>query len=282
VRLSVITDEISQDVDHALEVCEDLGIRTVELRAIGSANVVSHDQSSLQRVKTSLEDRGFDVCAISSPFLKCHLYGNGTPQGAIHFASPASREEQWDVLERALNVARLLGAPVVRAFSFWRVPDPASVREEVVRALVQAVKRAQEAGLKLALENEHECNVGTGAEAGWILGRISSPSFGLVWDPGNEAMLGSKPFPAGYSHVRGRVSHVHLKDVDDEGDWTKMGTGTIDYLGQVRALAEDGYAGALSLETHYEAPVGGLEGATRESVTAIRALCEQAGVELSS
>jgi L-ribulose-5-phosphate 3-epimerase len=263
-------------------VCEDLGVKTVELRAIGGANVVSHDQSSLQRVKTSLEDRGFDVCAISSPFLKCHLYGNGTPQGAMHFASPASREEQWDILERALSVARLLGAPVVRAFSFWRVPDPTSVREEVVRALVQAVKRAQEAGLKLALENEHECNVGTGAEAGWILGRISSPFFGLVWDPGNEAMLGSKPFPSGYSHVRGRVAHVHLKDVDDEGNWSKVGTGTIDYLGQIRALAEDGYAGALSLETHYEAPGGGPEGATRESVATIRALCEQADVELSS
>jgi len=92
VRLSVITDEISQDVDHALEVCEDLGIRTVELRAIGGANVVSHDQSSLQRVKATLEDRGFDICAISSPFLKCNLYGDGTPQGAMHFASPASRE----------------------------------------------------------------------------------------------------------------------------------------------------------------------------------------------
>lgn len=282
MRLSVITDEISQDIDHALEVCEDLGIRTVELRSIGGANVVSHDQSSLRRVKTSLEDRGFDVCAISSPFLKCHLYGNGTPQGAMHFASPASREEQWDVLERALGVARLLGAPVVRAFSFWRVPDPTSVREEVVQALAQAVKRAQAAGLKLALENEHECNVGTGAEAGWILGRISSPSFGLVWDPGNEAMIGSKPFPSGYSHVRGRVAHVHLKDVDDEGNWTKVGTGTIDYRGQLRALAEDGYAGALSLETHYEAPGGGPEGATRESVATIQALCEQAGVRLSS
>jgi sugar phosphate isomerase/epimerase len=122
VRLSIITDEISQDLDCALEVCEDLGVRMVELRAIGGANVVSHDQSSLQRVKTTLDDKGFDVCAISSPFLKCHLYGDGPPQGAMHFASPASREEQRDVLERALNVARLLGAPVVRAFSFWRVP----------------------------------------------------------------------------------------------------------------------------------------------------------------
>jgi L-ribulose-5-phosphate 3-epimerase len=207
VRLSIITDEIFQDLDHALEVCEDLGVRTVELRAIGGANVISHDQSSLQRVKTTLEGKGFDVCAISSPFLKCHLYGDGTPQGAMHFASPASREEQWDVLERALNVARLLGAPVVRAFSFWRAPDPASVSGEVVRALVQAAERAQEAGLKLGLENEHECNVGTGAEAGWVLDRIPSPSFGLVWDPGNEAMMGSKAFPDGYSYVRDRVIH---------------------------------------------------------------------------
>lgn len=140
-----------------------------------------------------------------------------------------------------MNVAHLLGAPVVRAFSFWRVPDPASVREEVVKALAEAVERVQEAGLKPALENEHECNVGAGAEAGWILGRISSPAFGLIWDPGNEAMLGSEPFSGGYSHVRGRVTHLHLKDVDVEGNWTKVGTGIIDYPGQLRALAEDGY-----------------------------------------
>ena len=282
MHLSVITDEISQDLDYALEVCEDLEVSTVELRAIGGANVVSHDQGNLQRIKATLENGGFEVCAISSPFLKCHLYGNGTRQGAMHFASPASREEQWDVLERSLSVARLLGAPVVRAFSFWRVPDSASVREEVVQALAEAVERVQEAGLKLALENEHECNVGTGAEAGWILGRISSPAFGLIWDPGNEAMMGSAPFPGGYSHVRGRVTHVHLKDVDDERNWTKVGAGIIDYPGQLRALAEDGYAGALSLETHYEAPSGRPEGATRESVAAIQTLCEQAGVELNS
>ena len=281
MRLSVITDEISQDLAAALGVCEDEGVGTLELRAVGGANIISHDQSSLKRIKATLEDRDFDVCAISSPFLKCHLYGNGTPQGALHFASPASREEQWNVLERTLNVARLLDAPVVRAFSFWRVPDPASVREELVRTLVQAAERAQEAGLKLGLENEHECNVGTGAEAGWVLDRV--PSLGLVWDPGNEAMMGSgsEPFPGGYSHVRGRVAHVHLKDVDDRGNWTKVGTGIIDFPGQLRALAEDGYAGVMSLETHYEIPDGGPEGATRESVAALRALCAQAGVDLS-
>ena len=282
MRLSVITDEISQDLEAALGVCEDLGVRTVELRAVSGANIVSHGQRSLEQIKATLEDRAFDVCAISSPFLKCHLYGDGAPRGATHFAAPATREEQWDVLERSLNAARLFGAPVVRAFSFWRVPYPASVRGEIVRVLAEAAERAQEAGLELALENEHECNVGTGAEARLMLDLIHSPSFGLVWDPGNEAMMGSEPFPGGYSHVRGRVTHVHLKDVDVEGNWTKVGTGIIDYPGQLRALAEDGYAGVLSLETHYEIPGSGLEGATRESIAAIQALCEQAGVELSS
>lgn len=282
MRLSVITDEISQDLEAALGVCEDSGVGTVELRAVGGANIVSHDRRSLERIKATLEDGGFDVCAVSSPFLKCHIHGDGAPRGAMHLAAPASREEQWDVLERSLSVARLLGAPVVRAFSFWRVPDPASVRGEVVRVLSEAVEQTQEAGLELGLENEHECNVGTGAETRWVLDLIPSPSFGVVWDPGNEAMMGSEPFPGGYSHVRGRVTHVHLKDVDDEGNWTKVGTGIIDYPGQLRALAEDGYAGVLSLETHYEIPGGGLGGATRESVAAIRTLCEQAGVKLSS
>jgi L-ribulose-5-phosphate 3-epimerase len=189
VRLSVITDEISQDLERALEVCEDLELRTVELRAVGDHNIVSHDQSSLQRIKSTLDARGFDVCAISSPFLKCHLY-DGSPQGATHYAVPASREEQWDVLERSLSVACLLGAPVVRAFSFWRVPDPESVYEEVVQTLAEATERTQKAGLMLALENEHTCNVGTGAEAGWVLGRIPTHSFGVIWDPGNEAMMG--------------------------------------------------------------------------------------------
>jgi hypothetical protein len=81
VRLSVITDEISQDLESALGVCEDSGVGTVELRAVGGANIISHDQSSLKRIKATLEDRDFDVCAISSPFLKCHLQGDGPPGG---------------------------------------------------------------------------------------------------------------------------------------------------------------------------------------------------------
>src|SRR5918994_3174511 len=270
MRLCLITDEISQDLAHALDVCEAEEVSTIELRAVHEANVVSHNDDRLEEIKTMIDDRGFRVGAIASPFLKCHLHGDGDSQGATHFAVPASREEQWDTLERSFEVARLFEAPLVRSFSFWRVPDPQDVRDEVASVIAEAAKRTGAAGLTLGIENEHTCNLATGAETRWVLDRVPSPALGVIWDPGNEAVMDFEPFPGGYEQVRDRVVHVHLKDADENGNWTKMGTGIIDYTGQFRALAEDGYAGLLSLETHYEIPDGGAEKATRESLAAIR------------
>ena len=280
MRLCVITDEISQDLAHALDVCAEEGVSTVELRAVGGANIVSHDDGSLEKIGAMLDRRGLCVGAIASPFFKCHLRGEGAPEGATHFAAPASREEQWEILERSFEVARLFGARIVRSFSFWRVPDPSGVRDEVAGVISEAARRTDEAGLTLGLENEHACNVATGAEARWVLDRAASPALGVILDPGNEAAMGSEPFPGGYEQVRGRVVHVHLKDMDVDGNWTRMGAGVIDYAGQFHALARDGYDGLLSLETHYELPDGGAEKATRESLAAIRTLCEEAGIRL--
>jgi L-ribulose-5-phosphate 3-epimerase len=280
MRLCIITDEISQDLAHALDVCEHEGVSTIELRAVHEANIVSHNDDSLEEIKAMIDGRGLDVGAIASPFLKCHLRGDGDPQGATHFAAPASRVEQWNILERSFEVARLFEAPLVRSFSFWRVPDPQDVRDEVAEVIAEAAKRTRAAGLTLGIENEHACNLATGAETRWVLDRVPTPALGVIWDPGNEAVMGSEPFPGGYEQVRDRVVHVHLKDADESGNWTEMGTGVIDYVGQFRALVEDGYEGLLSLETHYELPDGGAEKATRESFAAIRCLCDEAGIRL--
>ncbi|MDQ4127453.1 MAG: sugar phosphate isomerase/epimerase, partial [Actinomycetota bacterium] len=271
-----------QDLARALDVCEDEGVGTVELRAVGGLNIVSHDDDSLEEIWAMLDRRGFRVGAIASPFLKCHLQGEGVPEGATHFAAPASRAEQWSILDRSFEVARLFGAPLVRGFSFWRLPDPEAVREEVAAVIVEAAERTGTAGLTLGIENEHACNLATGAETRWVLDRAPSPTLGVIWDPGNEAVMDSEPFPGGYEQVRGRIVHVHLKDADEHGNWTKMGSGIIDYAGQFRALAEDGYEGLLSLETHYEVPDGGAEKATRESLAAIRGLCKEAGIRLGA
>ncbi len=279
MHLSIVTDEITQDIAHALQVCQDLNVDTVELRGVHGKNIVFHESESLQEIRALLRQKGMRVCAIASPFLKCPLWLDETKTGVDRIKNE-EEAEQWRILQRSFELADFFGAPLVRTFSFLRVADPTSVREIVLNVLSEAVQRTEAAGLKLIIENEHACNIATGEETGWLLQRITSENFGVTWDPGNEAILGSRAFPEGYEHVRKRVLHVHLKDVDQNLHWAIIGKGTIDFVGQLRALAEDSYTGMLSLETHYVHPDGGLERATRESMAALRIAIQQAGITL--
>ena len=284
MRLSVITDEISQDLDHALAVCQELGIRTVELRGVDGLNIVFQPRAQQEIIANKIRDAGMSVCSIASPFLKCHLWGTTErttlPEGGFGSTAFDTYDQQFAILQQSFEAAYLLDAPLVRAFAFWRLTDPASVREQILPILEDATARTAQAGLRLALENEYACNIGTGAEARWYFDHLPSIAIGLIWDPGNEIMLSPRPYPDGYAAIKDRVIHVHLKDGVDQ-HFVKMGTGAIDYVGQFRALAADGYDGALSLETHYALPDGGTEAASRESISAIRDLCNRAGVELT-
>lgn len=271
MRLAVITDEISPDLGTALGVCAELGVRTADLRVVGDESVVLAGAAEVAAIRALLERAGVAVAAISSPFLKCDLWAESDADGPVARA-------QWDLFERSLAVAQALGAPVVRAFSCWRVADPAAARPAILAALDTAARRATAAGLRLALENEHTCNVATGVETRWYLDRL--PALSVLWDPGNEAAFGSAPFPAGYDAVRGRVAHVHVKDVAADGTFTRAGAGTIPYADQVRALAADGYDGALTVETHHDLD-GSRVAATRAALLALRDLCAQAGVALA-
>lgn len=282
-RLGVITDEISEDFDHALAVCQELDIRDIELRSIWGKSIVDHDEATVKRIEDAVHRGDFRVACIASPFLKCHVNNEGAATGNTHSATEKSREEHWGILDRSLELAAQFDAPIVRAFSFWRVDDPLSVRDEILDILTVATEHVSAAGKRLGLENEYACNVATGEESRWMLERIPNLAFGLIWDPGNEAALGSNPFPAGYDCVKDRIHHVHLKDpvaIELNAKFTQMGDGAIDYAGQFGALARDRYEGVLSLETHYKID-GDPEPATRACADATRRLAREAGLALN-
>lgn len=282
-RPGVITDEISEDLEHALAVCRDLDIRDIELRSVWNTSIVELPDDELRRLEGLVRKGGFSTCGIASPFLKCHISGEGEATGRTHSASSTTREQQWDVLARSLEVAERLDAPLVRAFSFWRVDDPPSVRDDILETLRDATKRVADAGRLLGLENEHACNIATGREAAWYLDRIPDRVLGLIWDPGNIAALGVQPTADEFRAVEGRIHHVHLKDavsLDEADGFTVLGEGVVDWPMQLRLLAGAGYDGVLSLETHFDLD-GGREAATRACDAALRAIATDAGMDLA-
>jgi L-ribulose-5-phosphate 3-epimerase len=283
-QLSVITDEISQDLGHAAEVAaREFGVGFVELRGLWNKNIVNLDAKEVAEAKSVLAKHGLKVTDIASPLFKVDWpaapKSKYSPKGAAYGAS-FSFEQQDEVLERAAAMAAEFSTNKVRMFDFWRLADVRPYREAMDGKLREFAAKAAKKNLVLVLENEYECNTATGPESARTLAAVPNGNFFLNWDPGNAARLGDKAFPEGYALLpKQRIGHMHLKDVKHtpEGfDWECMGRGIIDYVAQFRAMMQDGYRGTMSLETHWNG-AGNMEESTRQSMAGTKELLRKAG-----
>jgi len=284
-KLSVLTDEISQDLGRACEVASrEFGLGLVELRAMHNKNVMSWDAHDIAEAKSILAKYNLRVSEIASPIFKTDW--PGAPKSPFspknpQFGADFTYEQQDELIERAVDLARALDTRYIRIFDFWRLDDQTPHRKAIDDRVREASIKVGRKGVTFTLENELACNTATGAEAGRLLGAIREKSLMLNWDPGNARARGENAFPDGYAKIpKDRIAHMHLKDVVDLGngktEWAPMGKGVIDYVGQFRALRRDGYTGPLSLETHWRLKGGTPEESTRQSMAGLKDLLQRA------
>lgn len=261
---AAITDEFStDDLGIALGAMAELGMTGAELRVVSGKNILDLTDDEVARARAQVEAHGMRVLSIASPLLKCVL-PDGPPVDERFqqdvFGSAYTFEDQPRLTRRAFEVARQAGAKVIRVFSYWRTIEPQREYDRIARALRELADQALEYGLIIGLENEHACNVGTGAEAARMLRAVDHPALKLIWDPANAFVLGETPYPAGYAALPAdRIVHVHAKDCVMSGQkpvWGPLGEMSIDWKGQLAALGRDGYKGAVSLETHWRGADG--------------------------
>jgi sugar phosphate isomerase/epimerase len=262
--IAAITDEFSpSDLERALAGMADAGMTGAELRVIGGRNAIELADDELDGVRRTIEGRGMQIIALASPLLKCVLPGSPPLDTRVQhdvFGSPYNYEDQPRLTKRAFEVAERLGARIVRVFSYWRTVEPDRCYEAARDALHDLAEQAAKRGMVIGVENEHACNAGTGAEAARLIADVDHPALKVVWDPANASILGEIPFPDGYRRLPiSRIAHVHAKDCvvkDHKPIWGPIGEMGVDWKGQIAALRTDGYAGWISLETHWTGPAG--------------------------
>jgi L-ribulose-5-phosphate 3-epimerase len=263
-QTAAITDEFStDDFDTALRAMRDVGMTGAELRVIWGRNAIELSNEELDKAREAVERHGMRVLSLASPLLKCVL-PNAPPVDPRFqqdvFGSTYTFEDQPRLTRRAFEVAERTGARIIRVFSYWRTTEPERVFDRVASALRDLADQAVPRGIVIGLENEHACNVGTGAEAARLLAAVDHPALGLIWDPANASILGETPYPNGYATLpHARIIHVHAKDCVVNGHtatWGPLGEMRLDWKGQLNALRHDGYKGAVSLETHWRGPNG--------------------------
>jgi sugar phosphate isomerase/epimerase len=264
LEVGAVTDEFSTDsLERALGAMAELGMTFAELRVVDGRNIIDHTDAEIDNVRARVEARGMRVLSIASPVLKCTL--PDAPPVAPHiqqdmFSSAFGFDDQPRLARRAFEIAERTGARIVRVFSYWRTINPDACFDRVVSALRDLADQAFERNLIVGLENEHACNIATGAETARLLAAIDHPALQVIWDPANALVAGEVPFPGGYSQIPvSRIAHVHAKDctvTDHVPTFGPLGEMSVDWRGQLAALGRDGYRATVSLETHWKGPAG--------------------------
>lgn len=260
--VAVITDEFTQDFKRICQTAVELDIPALEVRTVWDTNIVDLSDQQIRELKQLADDHGRTICGLASPVFKCVHPKGGPIDERFHqdaFKASHGFDDQPRILDRALEIAAALEAPMIRVFSFWRTTKPLELQSAAIESLLQAVEAAAPYGVKIGLENEHACNLSTGEEVKPVLDAIPNPQLGLVWDPANSSVSGFQGFPDDYRKAPiDRIIHVHAKDgfFDDGMDWGVIGEGSVGWAGQLAALVEDGYDGMVSVETHWGGPDG--------------------------
>ena len=263
MKISIVTDEVSSDLETSLEIIRAWGIDAVELRAIGAQRFPDVSDYWRVRLPQLVKEFGLSVVAISPGLFQ--IVPPGRPSAEMAFSrrgdtQRVKRELEDEALREyhltrllpaSIEAAQWLGARTIVCFSMARMDhsegDYAS--DEVIQVLRHAADQVAAAGLRLTIEVSELTRRSADA-----CRRVNHPALGINWDPGNAFIGGEDDvFPGGFELARPWIRHVHFKDgridpLTGEREWVV--DGIIDWAGAFSALREDGYDGYISIETH--------------------------------
>ena len=242
MKLSMITDEVTQDLEEAIRFAKLHGLSGLELRSVEDTPVDRVPPETLRAWRKRLDAEGLAVCALSGSFFKC--------------APDADEEAELAKLERLCRAAEILGCGFIRGFAFFAPAEGPLPAKALAPRFARPVELLARHGKTLLLEADPSVNTTNHAALARLLEAIGSGHVRAVFDPGNCLYdpLGETPFPDAYEAIRPWMAHVHIKDAVRGESGTrcvKVGTGQVRYEALLRRLADDGYNGWLSMETHY-------------------------------
>lgn len=239
MKLSIITDEMTQDLGVIVSFAHAYGLAGVELRTIDNLPLEKLTESRLKEIRHVLKEEGLVVCNLAGSFNKC-VY--------------SQRAGETEKFKRLLEASNLLEAPSIRCFGFLS-EEPVSM-EDVAEAYVQPLKQAAACGKILMLEADPSVTTTNHALLAKLITTVGDPKLQAIYDPGNDLYdpLHEIPFPDGYMAVKDHIGHIHIKDavITENGpECVCIGTGKVDYDGLIEQIKKSRYDGFLSLETHY-------------------------------
>ncbi|GAV43452.1 xylose isomerase-like TIM barrel [Streptomyces acidiscabies] len=246
-------DELGPDPVPGMDLAAKLGITRLEIRSAQGTNVLKLPDEDIERIRRLADERGLTVTALASPLWKwCRPEATPGRVDSFGFPTRVAVEERLEWVERAIAVAGMLGAGIVRVFSHLRVEEELTERLPGDPLLAQALDLANSTGVRLLLENEPVCTVAHVETLLEVLDRYHGQGLGLWLDVANLHELGQAT-PESVQALAPYVGYVHVKDFRADGGgrvFCPAGEGSVPYGMALPVLHAANPVLPYALETH--------------------------------
>lgn len=280
MKLGVITDGISRDLAHALNVMDEFGLDHAELQFIGDKEVGDLDKSERAAALGLINKHGKTVSCISR-----HLFA-GMRMGEAK-AGDEGHMRHMDALKRCIEMAHEFSCSNVRIMTGkkemilwgrhgaekWNVAHGAW--DAQLPLIAPAVELAKSEGITLVVETGNGTMVNSCYTAKKLIDDLDAKdTLKVLWDPANNCWCHETAYPDGYQEIRdGYLGHVHIKDVHVDAPRATLevrpmlkGQLADQFQPMADALRADGYDGSISFESVYHPGNGDFEAGFRQNV----------------
>ena len=236
--LSAFADEAAADLQGQMNACEHNGFHHIELRFVNARSIVDHTVEECRDIRRQLDERGFELSALGSPFGKIGIRDD--------FAAHLEKFKQGLDLCHALRVSR------IRMFSFYlpENEDPALYRSQVMEQLAIMAEEARKEELLCCHENEKGIYGDNAERCEDIVRTIGADNMPLVFDPANFVQCGQSVREA-YDRLAPYIRYLHIKDaVKSDGRVVPCGEGDGDLPYVLKRFLHTPGDHLLTLEPH--------------------------------
>ena len=279
MKLGVICDGISRNLNHALTVMDEFNLEYAELQFVGDTEVGDHSKKEILEIKNLLNKHNKSVSCLSR-----HIFAGLTSKT---IPGDTDHQKHMDALKRVMDMAHDIGSPLVRILTIkkeqilwgkngaekWNVTKGAW--DSLAPIVAPAVELAKKEGLKLVVETGNGTMVNSNFTARKLIDELDAKdTLKVLWDPANNCWCHELAYPDGYNEIKdGYIGHIHIKDVKVDTpratlEVKKMGEGQLADLFQTigEALRTDKYEGVISFESVYHPGNNNFEDGFRECI----------------
>jgi len=276
MKLGVITDGISRDLEHALKVMNETGIQYGDLQFVWDKEIGDQTPEEIQKIKSLLTQYNVQVPCITRHNFVGMLVMNTEPEDEAY-------QNHFNGLKRSIKIAKELGTNMVRIMSFRKemiifgkngaeqwVASTGSW-DKLLKLLEAPLQLAEDEGITLAVETGNNAMITSGWLGRKLIDDMGSKHLKLIWDIPNTLYCTEIPYPDAYEEIKDVLAHIHVKDCKSNiaratVQFCALGKGDMaPYLEDIaNALKRDNYEGYISLESVYHPDNGSYEDGYRE------------------